>query len=266
MLDVFEDLGLETKMPAFLKKGLSQRTAEEANQSPLVTKVRWAVEAYHGRIKKWHFFDKLILHDFKDIVGPLNRIVTAAINAFRPPLVRTDESDAEMTREMLKQTECKRNALFSKIEKDPFSSRGKWLSLEANGAVPEFPVLSMAELQLLTFGTYQLKHAKSYSREHLSDDGDYTINIHNQAPGLLRIRIQSWHINAKRYFCWVEYRTANVDEKILAWFCQCLAGQRNVGCCAHVASVVWYLGYERHQNHRRPLQVKTCSVMNAADR
>ena len=125
VFDVFEDLGLETKLPAFLKKGLSQHSAEEANQSRLVTKVRWAVEAYHGRIKKWRFFDKLILHDFIDIVGPLNRIVTAAINAFRPPLVRTEESDAEMAREMLKQAECKRNALFSKIEKGPFSSRGK---------------------------------------------------------------------------------------------------------------------------------------------
>ena len=52
VLDVFENLGLETKMPSHLKKGLSQHTTEEANQSRLVTKVRWAVEAYHGRMKK----------------------------------------------------------------------------------------------------------------------------------------------------------------------------------------------------------------------
>ena len=122
VLDVFEDLGLEAKMPSFLRKGLSQHTAEEANQSRLVTKVRWAVEAYHGRMKNWLFFDKLILHDFLDIIGPLNRILTAAINAFRPPLVCTDEVDAEMAREMLRKAECKRNALFGKIKKGPFSS------------------------------------------------------------------------------------------------------------------------------------------------
>ena len=69
VLDVFEDLGLETKMPSFLKKGLSQHTTEEANQSRLVTQVRWEVEAYHGRMKKWLFFDKHILHDFLDIRG-----------------------------------------------------------------------------------------------------------------------------------------------------------------------------------------------------
>ena len=266
VLDVFEDLGLETKMPSFLKKGLSQHTTEEANQSRLVTKVRWAVEAYHGRMKKWLFFDKLILHDFLDIVGPLNRILTAAMNAFRPPLIRTDDSDAELASEMLKKAECKRNALFSKIEKGLFSSRGKWMSIDANEAVPEFPVLSKEQLHMLTFGTYKLKQAKSYTREHLSDDGEYTINVHNQAPGLLRIRIQSRHINAKRYFCWIEYSTEDVDDKIVAWFCHCIAGQRTVGCCAHVASVLWYLGNERHKNQRRPLQVKTCSVLNAADR
>ena len=54
-LVIFEDLGLETKMPLFLRKGLTQHTEEEVNQSCLVTKVRWAVEAYHGRIKKWLF-------------------------------------------------------------------------------------------------------------------------------------------------------------------------------------------------------------------
>ena len=140
------------------------------------------------------------------------------------------------------------------------------MSLDAHEAVPDFPVLSKAQLHMLTFGTYQLKQAKAYTREHLSSDGDYTINIHNQAPGLLRVRIQSRHINAKRYFCWVEYSTANVDAKIVAWFCQCIAGQRTVGCCAHVASVLWFLGNERHNNHRRPLQDKTGSIINAADR
>ena len=100
VLDVFEGLGLETKMPSYLKKGISQHTTKEANDSRLVTKVRWVVEAYHGRVKKWIFFDKIIQHDFLGIIGPLNRILTAALNAFRPPLVSTDASDAEIAREM----------------------------------------------------------------------------------------------------------------------------------------------------------------------
>ena len=36
-LAVFEGLGLETKMPSYLKKGISQHTTKEANDSRLVT-------------------------------------------------------------------------------------------------------------------------------------------------------------------------------------------------------------------------------------
>ncbi|GFR21588.1 hypothetical protein TNCT_14081 [Trichonephila clavata] len=32
--------------------------------------------------------------------------------------------------------------------------------------------------------------------------------------------------------------------------CQCKVGARVVNCCAHVASVLWYLGYWRH-NHKK---------------
>ena len=162
-------------------------------------------------------FYKIIHHDFLDIIGPLNRILTAAINAFRPPLVSTDASDTEIARQMLRKAEMDRNALFSRVEKGPFSSRGKWSSLDSDEAVPEFPVLSKAQLQMITFGTYQLKQAKSYTREHQSEDGEYKIDVHNLAPGLLGVRIQSRYINAKQYFCWIEYNTGNANEQIVAW-------------------------------------------------
>ena len=103
--DVIHELGLETRMPSFLKQGTAQHTAEDANQSRIVTKVRWAVEAYHGRMKKWLFFDKFIHHDFLDVIGLLNRILTAAMNAFRPSLISTDEDDAELARCMLRKAE-----------------------------------------------------------------------------------------------------------------------------------------------------------------
>ena len=37
-------------MPAFMKIWLKQLSIEEANASRIVTKVRWAVEAIHGKI------------------------------------------------------------------------------------------------------------------------------------------------------------------------------------------------------------------------
>ena len=47
-----ESICIDCKMPAYLSKGLSQHPTDEATQSRLVTKVRWAVESYHGRLKK----------------------------------------------------------------------------------------------------------------------------------------------------------------------------------------------------------------------
>ena len=266
VIDVYEELGLEARMPSFLKQGIAQHSAEEANQSRIVTKVRWTVEAYHGRLKKWQFFDKVIHHDFLDVIGPLNRIVTAAMNAFRPPLISTDESDAELARDMLRKAEEKRNHLFCRVERGHLSSRGKWTVLDSEEAVPEFPKLTQADLRALTFGTYQLKQAKSYTKEHMSEEGDYDIEVHNQAPGMLRGRIQSRHINAKRYFCWIEYDlSVEPADSIVAWFCQCKTGLRMVGCCAHVTSILWFLGYARHQEGLA-LRTKTPYIMNAADR
>ena len=59
--------------------------------------------------------------------------------------------------------------------------------MDLDEAVPQFTVLSNAQLQMITLGTYQLKQAKSYTREHLSEEGKYKIDVHNLAPGLLRL-------------------------------------------------------------------------------
>ena len=79
------DLDLDVKMPCYLAKGEKQHSTEEANSSRVVTKVRWVVEAYHGRMKKWKFFDDVIDNKFIPILGQFNRILSAALNAFRPP-------------------------------------------------------------------------------------------------------------------------------------------------------------------------------------
>lgn len=56
-LDLLEDVGFISKMPHFLQKG-SQHTWNEANNSRLVTKIRWVAEAseiIHRRtlVRKW---------------------------------------------------------------------------------------------------------------------------------------------------------------------------------------------------------------------
>ena len=37
-------------------------------------------------------------------------------------------------------------------------------------------------------------------------------------------------------------------DLVEAWYCTCRSGSRAVGMCSHVAAIVWYLSYARHQS------------------
>ena len=43
---------------------------------------------------------------------------------------------------------------------------------------------------------------------------------------------------------WIKYSPVSVES----WYCKCRAGARVIGCCSHLASIMWYLGFARHQN------------------
>lgn len=47
---------------------------------------------------------------------------------------------------------------------------------------------------------------------------------------------------SKVYLLWIKY-DANA---VTAWYCKCKSGARVVGVCAHIASILCYLGYARH--------------------
>ena len=42
-----------------------------------------------------------------------------------------------------------------------------------------------------------------------------------------------------------------MDSKcpIEKWYCDCQSGARTLGACAHVTSVLWYLGIARHDQN-----------------
>ena len=44
---------------------------------------------------------------------------------------------------------------------------------------------------------------------------------------------------------WIQYSLEDETDPIVSWYCQCKAGARLVGCYAHIASVMWYIGVER---------------------
>jgi hypothetical protein len=59
--------------------------------------------------------------------------------------------------------------------------------------------------------------------------------------------MQSGHSRRKSYESTIYH---NKDE-IKGWYCTCPDGAKVVGCCSHIASVIWYLAYERFQSEER---------------
>ena len=248
-LKFLEDLGFISKMPHFFKKG-SQHSVNEANESRLVTKVRWVVEAINGLIKTWKAFNNVFPNIQIPYIGDYVRIVCAICNAFRPRRIR-DNPDDNLIAERMLRLASQPNHLRERVEEKRWAKKkASWLPITQE-SLPDFPRLTLDELRYITLGVYQLKQAKSYTEEHLSDDGMYFFMVHKHERNILRVQIQSRHTSSKVYNLWIE--TNARPNPISGWYCQRKSGARVVGCCAHIASVLWYLGYSRyHQETPRP--------------
>ena len=142
----------------------------------------------------------------------------------------------------------KRNLLQHRIESGALPYRSRWARTIENANF-EFPSLSLDDLRFLFFGSNKIKLAKSYVEEHQNPDGDYIIHLGDDGDNILRCTIQSRHSNSTKYKVWIQYSMTN--DPITAWYCTCAAGAITVGCCAHIASIIWYLSYARHNNFQK---------------
>ena len=117
--------------------------------------------------------------------------------------------------------------------------------------------MTFNDLQELTLGIYQLKQARSYTIEHISSNGSFRVKVANERHDLLRAEIQSRHKKGTKYDVYVQYDNVNVT----GWYCTCVNGCRVVGCCAHIASIIYYLAYAWH--NLQQLRQRTFSYYNS---
>ena len=69
---------------------------------------------------------------------------------------------------------------------------------------------------------------------------------------LLRARIQSRHVNSKKYFTYITYdKTIKNHSSIKDTICTCYTGKRTVGTCAHATSVILYLSNWRYTKTKK---------------
>jgi len=251
-------LGLDVQMPA-LKSG-PQLDTEQANRTRLITSCRWIVEARNGHLKQcYRQFDKVwpnksISHMMLDF-----RIASAILNVFHPNIIPRD--GFEKATSMLAKVD-KRNTLATLVADENLNRKSvAFMSIDgASEEELEFPQLTEADLRSITQGDYHLRLARSYYAEHVKANGVYEVQVAKHigpipisyglsvgTPVLIRGKIQSRHTSSKQYFVYIllDLDELGVDS-VSSYTCSCPQGLRTVGCCAHVATVLWYLGYARH--------------------
>ncbi len=254
-LEAFEENNMESHMPAFKPKGESQLSVQDANETRLVTKVRNPVEGYHGELKSiWPFLKFDIPNCLVPYIGPCVRIGSAALNCFRYPGIEYNMEDEAEALAMLAKARETRNPLADKIMFGDgpvkLSSRSKqqWTPMEAAEDLGGFPKLTEQDIRRITFGPYQIRMAQHYAAEHINQNGDFVFEVSKLNNDIVRCQIQSRHQNSVKYKLAVQF----TESAITGYCCSCTPGKRTVGCCSHIATVIWYLGFGRFQAKALP--------------
>lgn len=260
-----EACGYSSYVPPSKSRNETQLTTEQSNEARSVTMCRWVVEVVNGRFKRdfkllrEKYFNRSLPHMFTDF-----RIAAAILNHFHQPM--SDSIYAEAFLNTIRNKMDTLNFLFTYVERKRLNSRrADFLRIEAND-IQNFPRLTEEHVIILSLGTYQVKLAKSYSSEHLRN-GLYLIETYRENAledlsdygmdenvWMLRGRIQSRHVRSRTYYCYilVKNNLQNNTNDIEHYYCTCLTGRRTMGTCAHIVSIVWYLGYARHEGFIAP--------------
>lgn len=261
-----EAYGFEPHMPATVTVGETQLTTTQANESRMLTMVRWVVENVNGRIKRdFKLFRQEYNHNAMRHMFADYRIAAALTNAFHVPCMDNEHAPAFLERISMRNEMP--NVLAEYVQRNRLNGQRVAFQSMAAGlpGLEMFPRLTEDDLLLFAVGCYQLKLANSYYAEHVQDDdGEYSIDLYRDdervtadlnAVGiegeslcLLRGKIQSRHTRSRKYYSYIVIKdnTSGLDA-IEHYYCSCKAGKRTVGCCAHVMVIAWYLGYARYQ-------------------
>lgn len=269
-IDVIQSCGYEVHMPPTKDRIASQLTTEQANKSRCVTICRWVVEAVNGKFKnrfrllRQTYFNRALSHmfcDFKIAAAIINACYRVAVdNRFAAEIVNIIHSRMNMS-----------NHLHDYVHmKNLNRQRVPFEAMQANiSNFEDFPSLSEDEVFLFALGSYHIKLAKSYCAEHLRD-GLYLIELYRDNElsdlprcnilvnnvWLVRVRIQSRHVRSRIYYSYILIDRDLTDRHAIAhWYCTCLTGNRTVGSCAHIISIVWYMGLGRHIDFNAPAQM-----------
>lgn len=241
-----EELGFKVLMPA-LKGKRNQLTTDESNNSRFVTKIRWVVEAVHGDIKqKFRLLDHKLDNKLLPKTSVFCRIACFLHNEFGTRL----DSDLDLSEKIIAAMNSKKdqdNTLASEVETNRWARRKVPFAIITSEQLTDFPELTEQELKILFTGSYQMSQAVSYLAEMMDENGTITFHYLKITPNIIKFEVRSRHISSKTYRCFIEYQPDKNDiSGISRYCCDCANGRRTVGCCSHIAAIIYYLSYARY--------------------
>ena len=256
-----ENQGYIVKIPPHRAPRQKQLTTVQANEQRDCTAVRWIIEVINRRLKCNRYLSRnlgirAVPHLLED-----TRIAAAIHNAFGSTIYAYSD-DASVT-QRIKGRRNLENKLQKFVETKKLRQQTVAFQKMDGSSIADFPDIDPIALRTL-LGSYNIALAKSYYADHIEGKSGYEIqvgkdekfnrddfyqfNMQVQRPLFIRVKLQSRHSRTRTYQA---YLLCDLDEetidKIIGFYCTCTQGARSVSPCAHVASVIWFLGYGRHQ-------------------
>ncbi|XP_043264042.1 uncharacterized protein LOC122404178 [Colletes gigas] len=243
--NMLTEQGYGVLMPA-LKGKRPQLSTIESNDSRFVTKLRWVVEAIHGILKqKYRLLDRKLDNKMLPKIGIYCKIASFLQNRYGKRL-NSDAGRLDIIAQM-KEKKNQENSLSEEIEKHGWSRKKLIFSDISTSDIFDFPEMTENDLHILFTGSYQFSQAISYLAEILNADGSITAKYVKERSNILKLSVKSRHINKKTYRCYIEYLPNTIGHSgVTRYACECASGKRTVGCCSHVAALIYYLAHGRY--------------------
>ncbi|CAF0962569.1 unnamed protein product [Brachionus calyciflorus] len=225
------------------KKEIKQLTLEQTTQSRFVTKCRFIVEKQFGYLKNHKSLDNIRNTQAGHIQVDF-RIACAMSNYSHKPCCPDGKNSNNISEAMKQKSNIKENSLEFFINKHLNTKDILNMSLSD---IVDFPKLNLSVLSKEIFlGTYQLKECKSYLSDVIENGVCYIISD-----------------NLKKKYLEM-YFTRDLDSKIIAfeilsrhkrsYICNCMSGRKVVGCCVHVASIIFFLSFAKYTEIKHPAE------------
>ncbi|XP_008553228.3 uncharacterized protein LOC103575255 [Microplitis demolitor] len=258
VVEFLNDKGFNVLMPAF-KGNKLQLSTEEANISRNITKIRWVVEAVHGNIAQKY---KLLHYSFDNKMLPKLELLCKTIGFLHNTYEKRLHSDSSLSNIIVQYMKSRmdiENTLSQEVQSQHWNRKKNTLKCLTASELLDFPRLTEDQLKILFTGSYQFSQAISYLAEIMDDQNNLSVQYVKSAPNFIKAEVKSRHINRKVYRIYIHYIPKGNDyNSILRYCCDCPNCKRTVGCCSHVAAIIYYLSYGRYLSRIvRPAEVLT---------